>query len=289
MSAKPVLFVTGASGNIGFATVAALSSKYAEKVEIRAGVRNPDHEKAEKIRNLPGVQVVRATMGDASLSETLQGVHVLFIVTPPVENDVEVVMATAEEAKKAGVKHIVAIGRDRHGEGPQVDGEIPKLGVPYTVVILPFFMENYWAFKDSIVSQGKIFNPVDPEKSYSTVVVEDAGKAVAEILVNPMKYANETLNIASDRHSYYDVAKAFQDVLKKDVEYVRVPYEATKQAMLGQGIEEWLVDLMFWALKLIDSGSPALEKVDPGLYKQITGEDPTNLKTWVTKNAGGFQ
>ena len=40
--AKPVAFVIGASGNVGSATVQVLSSKYADKVEIRAGVRNPD-------------------------------------------------------------------------------------------------------------------------------------------------------------------------------------------------------------------------------------------------------
>ena len=45
---KPVILVTGASGNIGTATVAALAAKYADKVEIRAGVRNPD--KADKLK-----------------------------------------------------------------------------------------------------------------------------------------------------------------------------------------------------------------------------------------------
>ena len=46
--AKPVVFVIGASGLIGSATVQALSAKYSDKVEIRAGVRNPD--KADKLK-----------------------------------------------------------------------------------------------------------------------------------------------------------------------------------------------------------------------------------------------
>ena len=46
--AKPVVFVIGASGLIGSATVLALSAKYSDKVEIRAGVRNPD--KADKLK-----------------------------------------------------------------------------------------------------------------------------------------------------------------------------------------------------------------------------------------------
>ena len=48
--AKPVVFVIGASGNIGSATVQALSVKYSGKVEIRAGVRNPDKAETLKVQ-----------------------------------------------------------------------------------------------------------------------------------------------------------------------------------------------------------------------------------------------
>ena len=49
----------GASGNIGLATLHVLSTKYADKVEIRAGVRDPD--KADKVKAIAGVNVVKAT------------------------------------------------------------------------------------------------------------------------------------------------------------------------------------------------------------------------------------
>ena len=58
---KPVVFVIGATGNIGSATVTALSIRHADKLDIRAGVRNPD--KAEKLKGLTGVSVVQAEMG----------------------------------------------------------------------------------------------------------------------------------------------------------------------------------------------------------------------------------
>ena len=73
----PVVFVTGASGNIGFATVSALSSKYRDVVEIRAGVRNPD--KAEKLKSLVGVSIVKACMGSTDLAETFKGVDSLYM------------------------------------------------------------------------------------------------------------------------------------------------------------------------------------------------------------------
>lgn len=105
---KPVVLVIGASGNIGTATVAALSSNYADKVEIRAGVRNPD--KADKLKAIAGVSVVQATMGDKdTLKSTLKEVSALYIVTPSTENRIQLVTVTAETAKEAGVKFILVV------------------------------------------------------------------------------------------------------------------------------------------------------------------------------------
>ena len=285
----------GATGNIGFATLASLSSKYADKVQIRAGVRNPDHEKTERIRYFPGVQVVQATMGDARLSETLQNIDILYIVTPNAENRVELVLSTAEQAKKAGVKHIAVVTippSDYTIFGRQcleIEGKISKLGVPYTFIRLQILTESFLAFRDSIVGQGTIYSPIDPEKPFLILAAEDAGKAAAEILTNPTKYTNKSVYVVSDRHTYNDVVKIFGIVLKKEIKFVRVSYEAAEQAMIGQGHPKWHVDGLLEVFKLIDAGDPIMEKADLGLYKKITGEDPTDLKTWVTKNAESFQ
>ena len=62
MAGKPVVFVIGATGNIGMATLQVLATKHVDKVEIRAGVRDP--EKADKVKAIAGVNVVKAAQGD---------------------------------------------------------------------------------------------------------------------------------------------------------------------------------------------------------------------------------
>ncbi len=42
-------------------------------------------------------------------------------------------------------------------------------------------------------------------------------------------------------------------------------------------------------LRAVQVVDPALSQCDLGLYKQITGEDPTDLKKWVSKYSGAFQ
>ena len=296
--AKPIVFVIGASGNIGLATLNVLSTKYADKVEIRAGVRDP--EKADKVKGIAGVNVVKATQGDkAQLVKVFEGVTSLFIVVPGTENRAELSTKTAEAAKEAGVKHLVVVsvltaehtdtvfGKQFH----EIESFISKLGVPYTFLRLPIFVENYFGFKETIQKMSTIILPVDPTKPYTPVVVGDAGKVAAAILVEPSKHANKTYPIVSDRHTHNDVAKTFSEALGKEVTVTTNSYEDAKKYFKLMGVEfpEWRVDAILELYKLIDSGSPTTNQENLSKFKEITGEDPTNLKGWINAVAPAFK
>ena len=146
-----------------------MAANYAGKVEIHAGVRNP--EKADKLKAVAGVSVAQAVMGSGELSNTLKGVHALLIVTPSTENRVELVYSSAKSALEAGVKHIVAVSGTMAGiqysfgrQFNQVETAVKELGVHYTILRLPWFFENAFGFKDTIKSAGALFLPVDPTK-----------------------------------------------------------------------------------------------------------------------------
>ena len=157
-------------------------------MEIRAGVR-----KADKLKSISNVSVVKAEMGNAELQNTLKGVHALFIVSPPVENRAALTIATAEYAKKTGVKHQVVLATLTTGKkdtilGAQlseIETAVKGLGVPYTLLGLPFFYENNFGFKDTIKGASAIYTPVDPTKTFGQVAVADIGNAAAAILADP--------------------------------------------------------------------------------------------------------
>ena len=143
---KPVVFVIGASGNVGAATITTLSEKYADQVEIKAGVRNPD--KASKLQAIPNVEIVQATMGDSKLVSTFTGVSTLYIVTPNTEDRAQLVFSTAESAKQAGVKHIAVVSSPTaefvvditfRRQFNEMETKIATLGINYTVIRLPMF------------------------------------------------------------------------------------------------------------------------------------------------------
>ena len=293
---KPVVFVIGATGNVGSATVKSLSARFSDKMEIRAGVRNPD--KADKLKDLRGVSVVQAEMGaKGELVKIFKGVDTLFINTPNTENRAQLAITTAEAAKMAGVKHIVAISVSSAddsklgipGQFHEMEVGISHLEVPYSFLRLPYFFENYFTFKESIQKQSAISTPVDPTKTFTTILVKDAGLAGAVILSDPGKHVNKTYNIVSDRHSFGDVVAGLSEVLGKEVKYIRVPYDDLKKSILGLGSPEWRVNGLLDFYISVDSGAANQEHIANGDFERITGEKPTSLKTWLPTVGDVFQ
>ena len=294
--AKPVIFVAGASGNIGAATVGVLAAKYANKVEIRAGVRNPD--KAPESIKAPGVTIVQAVMGEKEkLKEIFKGVDALFIVTPGAEDRAPLTIKTAEAAKEAGVKFILVVSVPSFvfsdtifgKQLQEVEDKVSKLGVPYSFLRLPLFIDNTWANKDTIVGQSAIYAPQSPDKPAIYVAVEDTGKAAAAILSDYSKHNGKAYNLNSDCYTNAELAAAFTEALGREIKYIEVPAEAAKQAMLAKGFLEWQLQGMMELMKLIRDGVPELTKSDLDVFRSLTGEEPTSMKAWVTKNAPGFK
>jgi uncharacterized protein YbjT (DUF2867 family) len=292
---KRVIFVIGATGSIGSSTVAGLSTIFGDKLEIRAGVC--DLKKAEKLRSLQGVSIVEATIGDDRLAQTLSGVDILYIATPVAQNRVELTVSTAWLAKTAGVKYMAVVSAlttdivdTKFGrQFTEIEGKISKIGVPCTFIRLPLFTDDYWRFKDSIANHKTIYCPVDPEKPFTTVAIEDAGFASATILANPSIYTNKTVTVVSGRQTFREVAKEFSKALWKDIKYVRVPYEAAKKSLLESGFEEWHANVVLEFYKLIDSSNPVMSNSDLEIFTTITKRQPTSLKKWLAKHAGGFE
>uniref|UniRef100_A0A1X7U0I5 NmrA-like family domain-containing protein 1 n=1 Tax=Amphimedon queenslandica TaxID=400682 RepID=A0A1X7U0I5_AMPQE len=293
MAGKPVVLVTGASGNIGAATVSVLAEKYADKVEIRAGARSPD-----KIPARPNVTVVKAVMGDKDqLKEPLKGVDVLYIVTPGAEDRAPLTIRTAEAAKEAGVKFILVVSAPNVNlpdtifgkQMIEIEDKVSKLGIPYSFLRLPLFVENIWGSKDTIVSQSAFFAPQSPDKPAIYIAVEDAAKAGAAILADYSKHNGKRYTIQSDRYTNAELAAAFTEALGKEVKFIQVPPEAAKQGMVGKGWPEWQVDGILEVIKLTEEGTSFFSIGDAGVLKSLTGEEPTSMKAWVTKNAPSFK
>jgi uncharacterized protein YbjT (DUF2867 family) len=294
MSSSKKVIVIGSSGYIGKATLAALTSRHADKVQAFAGVRNPD-----KFGTMDKVETVKADMGDkATLTETLKGFDSAFLVVPGSEQRTELAINAIEAAKEAGLKFLLVLSVLTSGTesifGKQfepIEAKVKESGIDYAIVRLPLFIDNNYANVGSIKGQSTFYDPRDPTKLHTPVAVSDVGKAAADILASPFKKHNgKTYKLVSPPFSVNDAATAFSKTLGKEVTATTVPYEAAKEAFMGMGFPEWQTDGILELFKYIDEESPITnEDEQTGDIELITGEKALTIEKWVDQNAAGFQ
>eukprot|EP00189_Rhodosorus_marinus_P010348 CAMPEP_0184738158 /NCGR_PEP_ID=MMETSP0315-20130426/884_1 /TAXON_ID=101924 /ORGANISM="Rhodosorus marinus, Strain UTEX LB 2760" /LENGTH=284 /DNA_ID=CAMNT_0027205763 /DNA_START=92 /DNA_END=943 /DNA_ORIENTATION=- len=282
---KRKLMVIGASGKVGSATLEGLSAVHdPETTLILAGVRNVG--KAEALKALPGVEVVHAEMGDPKLETTFVGVDSLFIVTPPAKDAAPSVLQTMKSAGAAGVKHVMVVsvmtaGRDSI-YGRQygfIEGGIKLLSFDYTVLRLPMFIENYYMYRDGIVSESAIYTPMHPSKPYVPVVITDAGKMAAKIMLNPHPHHGKIYKVTAPAHTLQELTAQFSAALGKEISCVRVPYETALQAYMELGFEKWQVEGVFELFHDVDNGDSIATTYSTD-YENVVGAPQSDLATW---------
>jgi len=289
------VFVVGASGYIGKATLSSLVSRHGNQVQIHAGVRNP-----AKFGEMEGVTVVKADMGDkASLVKALKegGYDSAFLVIPGHADRTQLGINGLEAAKEAGIKHVLLLsvltaetdtifGR----QFKPLEDRVKVLGMSYTIVRLPLFIDNNLAHVGSIQQQDTFYVPQDPTKMHTPVAVGDVGKAAADILADPTKHNGKVYKLVAPAFSLNDQASAFTKALRiqDKVTPTVVPYDAAKQAFMGTGFPEWQTDGILELYKLIDAGSSITNETSTGDIEMITGEKPTTVEEWIKETAPQF-
>lgn len=241
---KPVVLVTGATGNVGTATVKHLQNK---GVTVRVCVRE-EKKSAEKFKGHT-VETVVAD-GEKDLSAAFKGVDVVLII-PPAHKRVEVANAYTQAAKAAGVKFIVAISVTLAYESNLIFGKqfgaiektIVETKIPYSMIRANFFLENYFGNIGGIKANGQFYAPTEGDNKYTPISADDIGAMAAVVMTNAHKYTNTILYASGDQVvTSNTLADTYSRILKKEVKFVQVPNAGCKQALVGMGMPDWQVD-----------------------------------------------
>ncbi len=180
------ILVTGATGNVGGKVVKQLTAVGAK---VRAAVQPTS--KVDSIK-ATGAELVELDFNKPeTLRAAFKGVDKVFLLTPFVPNMVELGTQAIEQAKRAGVKHIVrmsAMGADAtpgiqlgrwHRE---VETRLEASAIPLTILRPNSFMQNYAnMLGHSIKTQSAFYLPMGDGK-VSIVDTRDIAAVAVEAL-----------------------------------------------------------------------------------------------------------
>ena len=239
---KSVL-VTGATGTIGRDVAKRLSEK---AVSVRAGVRDQ-----VKARKQFGSNIALAPFdfeNDKTFPGALEGVEKVFLLPPLLPNQVEVMNAFVDAAKRAGVLHIVklsAIGIDDETQPTAIkshsanERHIRESGVAFTFLRPNSFMQNFITYFPP--RNGAIYLPWG-NGTASFVDTRDIASVAAKVLTSDGHEGNIYTLTGPAALGIADVARILSEAAGREFKYVDVPEGAARDGMLQAGIPEWQVE-----------------------------------------------
>ncbi len=277
------ILVTGATGNLGQAVVAALKAK---GITVRAAARDP-----RKLARNAGVEVVSFDyQSPATHAATLQDVDGLFLVAPPLDAEAPAKLnPVIDLAQMRGVRHILltsALGVDAVEEAPlrKVERHLMRSGVPYTILRPNFFMENFsTGFLAPMLKQGGIYlAAADGKTSFISVVdiAEVATTAFARGLAS--KEYNLTGPEALDHTA---VAAIISQVSGKPIAYHSIPEAAMFKGMRDTGLPESAVHYVGVLYGAVRAGYTAIVTED---VETVTERKPTTFDAFARQNGAAW-
>jgi uncharacterized protein YbjT (DUF2867 family) len=240
-TSKPVsVLVTGATGKQGGHLVNELLSR---GHSVRALTRKPESPAAAALAER-GVTIVPGNFDDeGSLERAARGVDTVFAMSTPFEGGSKTETAEGinlvRAASRLRVKHFVyssVAGADRASGIPhfdskfEVEKEIRRSGIPFTIVAPVFFMENFLAeWMAAGLAQGSIAIAVPATRRLQQIAVEDIAKFTALVIERRESFVGKRIDIASDELTLTTVAAAISDALGRPIKYTALPIDAVRQ------------------------------------------------------------
>jgi uncharacterized protein YbjT (DUF2867 family) len=284
-----MILVTGVTGTVGKAVVEGLRKT---GTSFRAMVRSEQDAK-----KLPAGSAVVGDFADKeSLRRAFTGIERLFLVCSPIPQLVELESNAIDVCAEKGVQHMVlnsSLGAGDYSKSfpawhTQAENKLKSTQMGWTILRPNSFMQNIVAFNaPSIRAQGAFYVAMGDAK-LSLIDVRDLGDVGAHVLLAPGAHARKIYELnGPEAVSYGEVAQRIGRLTGRSVEFVDIPEEAQRKAMLDLGMPEWqvtaLLDLQQYYSKLGKGG-----EVTDTLAK-LLGRAPRTLDAFLEENKDAFR
>jgi len=283
-----MILVTGASGTVGKAVLSEVARSGAKhKAMYRSA--------AESAKAPAGTQTVVADFAKKeTLAPALHGVESVYLVCSPIPDLPQLEGNMIEASAVAGVKHMVlssALGAGDYTKSfpswhRKVEDKLKSTGISFTILRPNSFHQNVLTyFAPTIRAQGVFYGSMGQAR-VSFLDVRDIASVAAKTLVGG-QHSGKTYELNGPvALSYAEVAEKITKHAGRAVQYVDIPAEAQRKAMLDQGMPAWQVEALLDLQDFYTSGKGG--EVDQ-LLPNLLGRPPITMDRFLSESAAEFR
>jgi uncharacterized protein YbjT (DUF2867 family) len=285
---RPKILITGATGQVGSKTIEFLLSN--KDIEIVAAVRSP--EKAAPFTAKEIATVILDFDDESTHLPALKGIDRVFVVTGYTVDMLRQSKALLDNAKKAGVKHIVhlgACGRNdttiAHWAWHQlVERYIEWCGFSFTHLRPETFMQNVLSYGGKKAIENGVIHAYVEDARLSWVDISDVAQVAALALTNPEVHGRQTYRLGYDAITYPEMAALMTSIIGKPFRYEPLAPEVFLQAMQDAGAEMAYMGCVYdhwkrYAARTIPGADDTFDN-----FPEITGKQPTKWVDFIEKH-----
>lgn len=284
---RPFL-VTGASGNVGREVVRALSERGAP---VRAAARDPGRLATQTPAGVERVALDFAR--PETFAPAVAGMRGLFLLRPPDIADVGPTLnRLADEAKAAGVEHVVFLSVTGAGRNPlvphhRVERHLARTGVPHTNLRAGFFAQNLGdAYREDIAREDRLYVPAGDGR-VAFIDTRDLGDLAAAILLDTSAYAQRSYTLTGpEAVTFADAAALLTRSLGRPIAYDPATALGYVRHLRARGLPTARIAVQTILHLGLRFGQAA--RVDPTL-ERLLGRRPHMLADYVRDHAALWQ
>ena len=281
-----MILITGASGNVGKEVLKQIAATGAK---VRAAFQTVSKAAAAP----SGVEVVTMDYNQPqTLQAALKGVERVFLVGPPTPNLTVLERKAIDEIKQAGVRHVVKLsamgGRDAIFPRQHADSEdyIKSSGVAYTFLRPNGFMQNFVTYNGATINTENAFYGSQGDGKVSHIDLRDIAAVAVKALTDNGHVGKVYTLTGPEALSNARVAEILSDDTGREINYVDLPAEQFKQALLGAGLPEWSANALVDLQQFYRRGGASAVTRD---VEQLLGRKPTSFEQFSRDYAQAFQ
>jgi uncharacterized protein YbjT (DUF2867 family) len=229
-----------------------------------------------------------------TLAAALRDVASVYLVCSPVPNLVQLEGNMIEASLAAGVRHIVlnsALGAGDFAKSfpswhRKVEGQLKGAGISFTILRPNSFHQNVLTYFAPSIRAQAVFYGAMGNARVSFLDVRDIAAVAAKALPGG-EHGGKTYELnGPEALSYTELAAKISKYAGRTAQYVDIPAEAQRKAMLEQGMPVWQVDALLDLQGYYTSGNGGT--VDP-LLQNLLGRQPITMDRFLAEFADEFR